>query len=364
MKIKMTVAAAAAIMVFAAGMDEPLQALTFHGQAPHFSDAGAPNAAIETAFNAALDRANDQVARFSRQKKMARSFADANAYSSHTASLWGFQGYDNIALLGGLSMGAQMPALDYDALEKALKEIERKGDAEAGFSPSGSIHLGLHLGWFSQKARDWYLSFKFFMYELSYPLFGYTFNYETMNAGVMVNYSLVRARRFGKGSFLWRGISLGFGFNYQKNEMDYRIKLDNVSETIGGGSDLVIDPSIKIALAMNTYTIPIELVSSLRILYFLNISLGAGVDFNFGDSEVISKSAGRVTVRNADPGWGDETPGYIAGDTSTKGAPFTVHGRLMGGIGLTIGPAVIADVQLTYYLLTGVGVNVSAGFVW
>ena len=112
---------------------------------------------------------------------------------------------------------------------------------------------------------------------------------------------------------------------------------------------------------MKTYTIPIELVSSMRILYFLNISLGAGVDFNFGESEVIAESAGSVYLSGYT---GTSTPGYIAGSATTKGEPFTIRGRFMAGLGITIGPVVLADVQVTYYLLSGVGVNLSAGFVW
>ena len=298
---------------------------------------------------------------------MAQAMADSNTYTSHTASMWGYQGYDNIALLGGLSVAAQVPSLDYHALEQALHDLEQTGDAEAGIAPSGAINLGLHLGWFSSKAKDWYINFKFFMYDMSYPLFGYTLDYETMNVGVGVNYSIIRARKFGKGSFLWRGLSLGFGFNYQQNDMSFKLKLDNINEPWSGGGysgTVGVDPSVKVGVKMNTYTIPIDLVTSLRILYFLNISVGAGLDLNFGDSTVTSGADGGVNVTGGDPTWGEPTPGYVNGDITTKGAPFYIDGRLMGGIGITIGPAVLADVQVTYYLISGVAVNISAGFVW
>ena len=334
-------------------------ALTFIGQPPTTGTGDDP--LIASAFDDALTKANAQVAKFQNQDKLARSFGDANAYASHSASMWGYQGYDNIAILGGLAMSAQIPSLDFYSLNKALKDVEEQGDAEVGVAPSGAVNLGLHLGWFSSSAKDWYINVKFFMYDLSYPFGGYDMDYSTMNLGVGINYSLVRARRFGAGSFLWRGVSLGVGFNYQQNELDYTIDLAPVSDNAYPGVDVVIDPSVKIGLKMKTYTIPIDLVSSMRILYFLNISLGAGIDFNFGESEVIAESAGSVFLSGYS---GSSTPGYIYGDASTKGEPFTIRGRFMAGLGITIGPVVLADVQVTYYLLSGVGVNLSAGFVW
>jgi len=366
--MKRLVITASMLVLFWGALIENSYAVRFSGRAPQFSLLPVDvQAAIDAAFQDAIDEANEKVAKYKSQDKMAAAVGDSNAYSSHAASMWGYQGYDNIALLGGLSIGAQMPSLSYYALDQALKDVEDKGDAQAGFAPSGSVNLGLHLGWFSEKAKGWYLNVKFFMYDMTYPLFGYTLDYETMNVGVGVNYSIVGARRFGKGSFLWRGLSLGFGFNYQQNDITYKIK---ISKTVGDFNqsgyegDVVVDPSIKMGLTSKTYTIPVDLVTSLRILYFLNISLGAGVDFNFGESTVVASADGGVRVTGSDASWGDVTPGYVRGDASTKGAPFYVDGRLMAGIGITIAPVVLADVQVTYYLLNGVAVNISAGFVW
>ena len=172
-------------------------ALYFFGQPP----TGTPDdTLVREAFETARAEANAQVAKFQNQDKMARSFGDANAYASHSASMWGFQGYDNIAILGGLSMAAQIPSLDFYSLDQALKDVEEHGDAEVGVAPSGAVNLGLHLGWFGSSAKDWYINVKFFMYDLSYPFGGYDMDYSTMNLGVGINYSLVRARRFGAGS--------------------------------------------------------------------------------------------------------------------------------------------------------------------
>ncbi len=356
-------------LFFVALTTENIFAVTFTGRAPQFSGISlAAQDAINDAFDDALEQANQNVAKYRNQDKLAAAVADSNTYASHAASMWGYQGYDNIALLGGLTIAAQMPTLDYYALDQALKDVEDKGDAQAGIAPSGSVNLGIHLGWLSEKAKGWYLNVKFFMYDMSYPLFGYTLDYETMNVGIGVNYSIIGARRFGKGSFLWRGLSLGFGFNYQQNDIFYKIKIEKTvgdfSEDIYSG-DVVVDPSIKMGLTMKTYTVPVDIVTSLRILYFLNISLGVGIDFNYGESSTVAEADGGVSVTGADTSsWGDVTPGYIRGDNSTKGSPFYVDGRFMGGIGITIGPVVVADVQVSYYLLTWVAVNISAGFVW
>lgn len=349
-------------------------AVTIRGRAPQFTNGGDPddsgslNHAINSAFMTALGMANDAVAQYKDQEKLAQAFCDANAYASHAVEFWGYQGYDKIAFLGGLSLAIEMPSLESGSLADALEEIEETGDAQIGASLGGGLNLGLHLGWFNTKARDWYVNLKVFKYDLSIPYKGYTFNYKNLTIGLGANYQLVRQKKFGKNLFLWRGISIGTGFLFQQSSMDYGIDIQTQSSSFTWDTtamSVILDSRIMLKLTMNTYTIPIDVTTSLRILYFLNINLGAGIDFNFGNAQVFAQARAHAHV-TGDPGveYGIVVPGFVQGYAFTDGVPFMLRGRLMAGMGITIGPAVLCDFNLTYYFDTGIAMNLSAGFAW
>lgn len=369
----------AVIIFISFNSKQQAHAIHFSGYAPQFSLGGDPadgaslNYELVTAFQSAIDEVNDEVEKYQKQSKMAGAFGDAAAFSSHAAELWGYQGYDKIALLAGVSATAQTPGISFDMsfIENALNDISDKGDAQIGICLSGAINLGLHLGWLSPKARDWYINVKFFMYDLDIPLSGYTLSYETMTIGVGANYQLVRARKLGKNLVLWRGLSIGTGLLVQQSSLDFEVDIDQETTELGGafagmGFGVKLTPEAKLSLSMTTYTIPIDIVTSIRLLYFLNISLGAGIDFNFGTSEVMVQGGGNVSVTgNPDPLlYGTVSEGFVEDKTTTEGEPFVIGGRIMAGIGITAAPAVLLDANMVYYITDGFGINLSIGFAW
>jgi hypothetical protein len=186
----------------------------------------------------------------------------------------------------------------------------------------------------------------------------------------------VKEKGVGWGLFKWRGLSLGTGFIYHKSEINYDSKIDKQKQSFTGTGDtytvsgvLVLDPSVDIGLKVTTYTVPVDIQTSFQLLWLLNLTLGAGVDFNFGTSDITLKSAGKATVTNLLLGGFDINdisvdPGVVYIDGSTKnGKPVIIRPRVNAGLGLNVS-VVKLDVMAYYYPMTGAAVGVSAGIVW
>jgi hypothetical protein len=121
----------------------------------------------------------------------------------------------------------------------------------------------------------------------------------------MLNYSLLRTWDLGWGFAKWRGLSVGTGLLYQSTVLDWKINMDSQSKgfqheesgkkVIG---EITIDPSVNLGLESKTWTVPLDITTSIQLFYAFNLNLGAGVDVNMGSSDVILTSAGAVTVKN------------------------------------------------------------------
>lgn len=327
---------------------------------PQLINAGAypiNQATIDTAVNGAL--ANlwaTQLWKFQNQPKLAKGFANAAAYSAHAATQRGYQGYDRFAITIGAMAGAHLPSLSYDYYKDIPKRLKYTGDLYAGASLNPlAVQVGIKI------TDRFYLSPKFGM--LNYTYYGYSVS--GITGGLMMNFQLAKKKKAGFQVFVWRGFSLGTGLLYERYKVSMTQKLGKSTNSVGSGIPVyyMIDPKFKITLKNEAYVLPVELTTSFRLLWILNLSFGGGIDF--------VRSTASITAKGYSPAFiidlGNQmqtTPGLVYAYGRQGGrAGNWFFPKLTAGIGLSFGPVVI-DVPVTYYFVKGLGVGLSVGFEW
>ncbi len=329
---------------------------------------------IDTALKAPVEAAiSTEIAKFSNMPDLAKGFGNAATYASGAATLRGYQGYDLFAISAGSMLSLQAPSGD-PLFFMDLKSDLDKGDVYAGVGGNPAVvEGGLNLSFLIDGL---YMSFKFgkvnyrtgdsigvgrFKYKTGGEKYG--IEYESNLFGVLANYMIIQEKAILSRILLWRGISLQSGFIYSNSIISYYKKLSTQTIT-NGGYTADVDSSIDLVLDTKTFVIPVELYTSIRLLYILNIGVGGGVDFvPYGRTSFNIKSAGTITVTAPVPVAG--TLGSTNIDASTKDVkPDYYRPKFMTNLGLGVGPVFI-DMPLTYYFTdNGYAVGISAGMVW
>ncbi|MBN2158140.1 MAG: hypothetical protein JW807_02000 [Spirochaetes bacterium] len=286
----------------------------------------------------------DTLLKYQRQAKLVKGFANASAYSAHVATVRGYQGYDKFCITAGTMAAAQVPAtsLDLGYYKKLGDRLTKEGDIYVGVAWNAwSLNVGVKL------PADFYISAKFGKLTYSY----WDFDFDGMNAGGMINYQLVKQKAPPVKFILWRGLSIGTGFIWQYNNTLYHYRSIPTASGI-----FAMKPVLKIYAKSESYVIPLELSTAIRLLWVINIHVGGGIDFAWGSSRLNYSSYGAIT------------------DGSMVGL-YTVYGRQGGtgptkflpkvfcGPGFSFGPVII-DIPFTYYFNNGFNLGVTLGVVW
>jgi hypothetical protein len=315
---------------------------------------------------------------------LAGAFANTSVFSSDGASQRGYEGYKAFSFTVGFMGALQFPR-KFAFLDE-IKDAINSGEGELDFDfgrDNMDIDLGVDFQVFNAQLGintskflldGLYLGFKFSMFDTNWinamPLSGFSF--KTMSVGINASYQLIKQKRLLTGIFVWRGLSLGTGFIWQNTSfgltshlpMDEDLLRVSVPTAIGT-IDVQLDEVFHLDNNTNTYIIPFEAVTSIRLLWFLNLALGAGVDIAFGGSNI--KAYGSLDV--------SELTNLPAGVTMTKApslsyglggesAPTIFNLKAMGAVGFNFGPVII-DIPLTYYFLdNGYSLGVTFGFAF
>jgi hypothetical protein len=154
----------------------------------------------------------------------------------------------------------------------------------------------------------------------------------------------------------WRGISVGTGLFYNQNSIN--AKFDVLTGMRSG--NLTLQKGLNFGLVSNVVNIPLELLTSVQLLWFLTINAGIGLDFNIGQNDIVVKTGGNIVYES-----GTDNGYRMVIDASTLGTlASAVDMKFMLGTGLNIGPGVLCHVDFSYYLLHGFGMSISSGMAW
>lgn len=297
---------------------------------------------------------------------LARGFANSNTYASGAATMRGYQGYDLFGISIGTMMSVQAPSGDPTFYENLQDDLD-SGDVYAGMGANPIVgQVGLNLGFLID---DLYMAFRFGKFDTTMgdESDDFKVGYDTSLFGILFNYQIIAQKSILARSMLWRGVSIESGFIYSKNKTSFFKGFDEITGTpidFGlGNVNYTVDPSVDFVIDNKSYIIPVELYTSLRLLYIVNLGVGAGFDYVAGGSTKLTlESAGGITTQSSVPAL-DNQKGTITVDTETKEDADKFRGKVMANLGVSMGP-VYVDMPVTVYLDNGYSVGLSAGFVW
>lgn len=344
------------------------------------------NASLKAAFASTLNEARSNLSQYNEQKKLAQGFANANAYSTHSATLQGYQNYKLFAVSSGFMLGVQAPSTDFGYAGQIGDDIQEEGDVYAGIGLGFSYaNVGINADFLYPGL---YLNAKFGAFEQEIDDFSIKFS----SMGIGANMRLLDSKSL-VGLVTWRGVSVGTGFYRQSNKVTMIVEPDSIvteipfREAVVGGApsseqaaygaamdqlgytasnpnaEMVLQPTFEMGIDVATYTIPLEATTAVSLLWgAVNVAVGAGVDLNFGSSEIVLKglaaantSSDTTKVRFSEAG--------VAIDGSSKDGPSFVRPRIMGGAGLGLGPVKV-DIPVHYYIASGFAAGLTVAVVW
>jgi hypothetical protein len=106
--------------------------------------------------------------------------------------------------------------------------------------------------------------------------------------GTHIRYDWIRAR--GNKAFGWGGVKIHTGYEYNNTKLAFNTSLnENINiQDAGGSAGTDINSTITgtpgATIKVATHSIPLELSTDVRFLYFLSLYTGLGMDFNFGEA--------------------------------------------------------------------------------
>jgi hypothetical protein len=299
-----------------------------------------------------------QIGQYDNMPDLASGFGNANTYASHAATLRGYQGYEIFAVAVGSMISVQAPSDDPMFFTKLQDELDT-GDIYAGVGGNPVVvQAGLNLGFILDGLH---VAFKFGKFDYGVDKSDFKIDYESNLFGVLLNYQLIKEKAILSRILLWRGLSLESGFIYSNNIISFYKDLDALAPFASAGYTVEVDPSIDLVLDTKTVVVPLEVYTSIRLLYVLNIGVGGGLDYvPYGRTSFSLKSAG--TMKVTAPVVVDGTAAIDAGTDDVASDKF--RPKMMMNFGLSLGPVFI-DMPASYYFTdNGYAIGLSAGMAW
>ncbi|MDR2923907.1 MAG: hypothetical protein LBU85_11290 [Treponema sp.] len=352
--------------------------VTVEGTAP--TGEASINSSLESAFNDFLTKLNKQIKDVfpNSPDKLLRAMGNSSVYASHGATTRGYNGYKTFSATFGSMIGFQLPQDIFSFIQDGfdMSVLEKEGDINLGISPNMiNFNAGLSLGAFKAipeklgilKRDSIYFGLRVGYFNLPANLIEY-FSYSNLTLGLTLNYQIVPSVNLA-GLVTWRGVNLGSGFIYNGSKVSIIMPMGSTVEaniedasnnTIG---TIKIDPKISNDLNTNTYTIPLEATTAIKLVIF-NIPFGIGADLTFGKTSLGLGVASPIKTDFNNPSTQTTTDGSISIKAEASNSPSVFNFKIMTGFGIAAGPVII-DIPLTFYPIDkgySVGVTIGAAF--
>jgi len=308
-------------------------------------------------------------------------FGTSSVFSSHGATMRAYADYKFMSVSIGSMVGLKLPENATNSFLNGKMDFGNlmTNNSIFGVNPQFlNIHVGINPSAFIEVfPKDLFFGLRigfFGLPNISIPIDKATVNldFTTFTIGLTFNYQLVPT--LGIDDIIkWRGVNIGSGFIFQTTKLDISIPLDQIDAPIGSGGGqlaggpldnltLVINPTALFNININTFTIPIEVMSSIK-LFFLNIPFGIGFDIGFGKSALSADAeAGVDIVGDNSHLLTEDKSGTLFVDIKNNDiAPTAFNFKLMIGLGFTFGDKFIIDIPFTLYIKDGFNLGVNLG---
>ena len=324
---------------------------------------------INTASQTLQDNLNNNFfSKFTHQVNLARGIGNANNAAANAATNQGYQNYDLFSVQAGFMLGGAIPSVSSNIMEtvNTLNDIKENGDMYAGFGTGFALNVGING---SLLVKDLYISGKFGMLSGKKTISSVDLEAEQFLLGVGLNYGLIDEIGILAGLARWRGISVGTGLMYHSNSTMVGIRIKDYSQpfTAGpvSGNLNITNITPTFSVDTKTFTIPVDIATSIQALWLLNASVGAGVDFNITSSENTLGVKSNIGITGT--GFHQTAAGSMVAKASSKsksGFFDTVNPRLSASLGLNFS-IIKLELPVVYYPFTKSGaVGLQAGVVW
>ncbi|MCB1139060.1 MAG: hypothetical protein KDK23_09910 [Leptospiraceae bacterium] len=169
-----------------------------------------------------------------------------------------------------------------------------------GLSPR--IYGGVNLGMFFDRTPMYRVASRFEVY-LSFFDAKYTYGgeqkIETLSSGfrptdrtkisayyrgIDLRYQLVKRDRNSNPLFRWNGMNLGIGLHQTRQDISYYQVNSSIQIAQFSGGQIVWNGNNQATMKTDLTSVPIEFMTGIQLLYFMNLNVGGGVSINKGST--------------------------------------------------------------------------------
>lgn len=117
--------------------------------------------------------------------------------------------------------------------------------------------------------------------------------------GFEIRYHLVEGNDLGIGALLrFRGVSVGIGSYHSRMDIDYRQTKSKISYQPASSAELTWEGENRFHYASSVDTYPVDVRTGIQLMTFLNITVGGGMVWSKGSSEVEFNRTGPVYLKS------------------------------------------------------------------
>lgn len=257
-------------------------------------------AQIDELFNTMETQVNAQLAQFD-----AESYLKGTANATALASTGGTHDLANRFRYFYVSVGGGIAA---DLGGKNFKDFTSDPNSinsAKGLSGNMSITIGAPGHLVNIPKMNWFEPQRFKLY-MSYSQFDKKFedvNFEYLSYSLMGQYHFFGYHSALLGSLKWHGVDVTTGFKYSKIKVLFSKSFNEtvqqqLNDPGSGNPTMTMNYAStgQLGASANITTVPIEVSTSVGLLYFLDGFVGLGTDLNFGSASSIISAPGSVTA--------------------------------------------------------------------
>ena len=356
------------------------------------------NSRIRGQVDAVADEANGELSGLGNLDPLANAFADSGVYASNVATLRSYTDYRSFYLAAGTDVGVQFPKVDLSGGGETdpvalLGEEFASGNAGVGVAwQTWALALGLNLDFL---VDGLYASAKYGSIDVQgLETETGTVDVQSSSIGAFVNYQIIGGF-WPRSPIRFRGVSIGAGAIRHTSSVGLDIPLGDFVDDgfktdlpTGGQSDggilpdeidaalstkgtgaydenyvnadslgtVFLEPTARLGISNQAFTVPIEVATALRLLWFFDFSLGAGVDLTFGgNSEVVLGGQGDAAISGYIDGeskYLTTNGGSLVLEKTGDGKAAFINPRITFGTAINLGPLKI-DFPFAWYIPVG-----------
>lgn len=185
-----------------------------------------------------------------------------------------------------------------------------------GFAVVPRIFIGFNVGYmFSGEPHDWSSTSPFSLHRFDFYVSGLNMSLSDMkefakpkkdedyggfskSIGGELRYHLMEGGDRGAFWFAFTGMSLGVGYNRVEQKLEYTRANSKVNVKAGSGTTIIWNAEDRITYSSKMDVFPVSIRTGFQFLYLFRLSLGGGVAWAKGSSNLELKRYGRAYADN------------------------------------------------------------------